>query len=99
MTWNVFYSNFNSGKIESYNVLKGREKFIRNLRKKSSSKKDFAKELRSEMMYHYWGRAEWEILISPWCGREGAKELKVDVFAQLNLNWDRFVDYCWKIKN
>lgn len=98
MTWNVFYSNFNTGKIELHNVLAGREKFIKDLRSKATSKEAFAKELRSEMMYHYWCRAEWEILLSPWCGRKDAKELKVDVFTQLELNWDRFVDYCWETK-
>ncbi len=98
MMWNVFYSNFNTGKIESHNVLRGREKFIKNLRSKSASKEEFSKQLRSEMMYHYWSRAEWEILLSPWCGQKDSEKRKVNVFDQLELNWDRFVDYCWEAK-
>lgn len=94
MEWNVFYVNMNSRKLESYNVLAGREDFMKKLRKKFPDRNDFAKELRSEMMYHYWSRCEWETVISPWSCEEG-KEWKVDVFWQLELNWDRFVDYCW----
>lgn len=96
MTWNVFYYNFNEGKIESYNVLKGRESFIKKLKSRSASKENFAKKLRSEMMYYYWSKAEWEVLISPWCAGGEAEEIKIDVFDQINLNWDRFVDYCWE---
>lgn len=95
MTWNVFYYNFNTDRIEPYNVLSNQEDFIKQMKAKSASKEELAKELRSEMMYRYWSKAEWEVLISPWCGRPDAKEMKVDIFWQLELNWDRFVDYCW----
>lgn len=95
MEWNVFYSDFNTGKVTMYNVLKGREQFIKKLKTKSASKDEFAKGLRSEMMYYYWSKAEWEVLISPWLGRKDAEAEKIDVFWQLDLNWDRFVDYCW----
>lgn len=99
MVWNVFYIDFNTGEIRVTNVLRGREDFIRTLKSKSASKEEFSKGLRSEMMYHYWSRAEWEVLISPWCGRDNVPKSKVDVFWQLQLNWERFVDYCWDYKN
>lgn len=98
MEWNVFHSDFNTGKIVSYNVLKGREEFIKELKVKFASKEEFSRALRSEMMYYYWSKAEWEVLISPWCGRKDADMIKVDVFWQIDLNWDRFVDYCWSFE-
>ena len=53
----------------------------------------YAPELRHELMYHFWSRCEYEVLIKEWCGREA--ERKVDIYEQLMLNWDRFIDYCW----
>lgn len=44
-------------------------------------------------MYHFWSRCEYEVIIREWCGREA--ERKVDIYEQLMLNWDRFIDYCW----
>lgn len=38
---------------------------------------------------------EWEVVIGPWCGDRGTKEIKVDVYMQVMNNWDIFVDYVW----
>ena len=98
MTWNVFCSDFSTGEIKPHNVLHGRENLIQELKTKSASREEFEKMLRSEMIYHYWSKAEWEVVISPWCAR-GNKETKIDIFDQLKLNWDRFVDYCLAAEN
>lgn len=95
LEWNVFYYNPNTKKLEKTNILYHREKDIANLKQKSSDRSEFSEELRSEMMYHYWGRCEWETIITPWPPSAEDKEWKVDVFWQLDLNWRRFVDYCW----
>lgn len=95
MEWNVLYDNINSGTIEQYNVLKGHDGFIRDLRSKVSSKEEFNDNLRQEMMCHYWRRAEWEVVVCPSYGHQEARGRKIDIFDQLSLNWDRFVDYCW----
>lgn len=38
---------------------------------------------------------QWEVVIGPWCGDRGTKEIKVDVYMQVMNNWDIFVDYVW----
>jgi hypothetical protein len=48
-------------------------------------------------MYYFWSKAEWEIIISSWPNRDN-DELKIDVFDQVMLNWEAFVDYCWSNK-
>lgn len=96
MEWNVYYHDTNKGTIDVINVFEhlGVERFVRNLCKdKKLTREAFAEELRHELMYHFWSRCEYEVLIKEWCGREA--ERKVDIYEQLMLNWDRFIDYCW----
>ena len=47
-------------------------------------------------MYYYWSKCEWEIILSAWPSRKDFNEEKIDVFDQINLNWDRFADYVWE---
>lgn len=96
MEWNVYYHDTNKGTIDVINVFErlGMERFVRNLCKdKKLTREAFAEELRHELMYHFWARCEYEVIIREWCGREA--ERKVDIYEQLMLNWDRFIDYCW----
>lgn len=95
MEWYVYIYDINSRTMRKYNVLARREDAIRKFKKKSNSIEEFSKMLRSEMMYYYWSKAEWEIIISAWCGGDGSEEAKIDVFDQLQMNWDAFVNYCW----
>ena len=41
-------------------------------------------------------KSEWEVVITPWVGTKETKPVKVDVFWQVQNNWDVFVDYCWE---
>ena len=98
MEWNVFYHNWNSRKIETYNVfhhggfLKDVEKYL----KKCESREEFAEELRRSLLYYFWSKSEWEILVGPWIGSWKDKTEKVDVYQQVMMNWDKFLDYVWK---
>lgn len=134
LTWLVTYYDINADKIKYYNILKYKEDFIKKLKKKCNTKEEFSEKMRREMMWSYWSKAEWELIIeidddnriwlSPWVGcrepenvridvtdREDfdwrgfaekhigtqiyKNEAKIDVFDQLEWNWDKFVDYCW----
>lgn len=80
------------------------------------------------MMYHYWSRSEWEVILTSWpthmrldelsklnneaevhqknYGREpyslvvnlSTKE-KIDVYDQITMNWNIFIDYLWRNLN
>lgn len=98
MEWMVYYFDCNRQEMAAYNAL-AREADIKKLLKKSATKAEFAEELRKEMMYRYWSKAEWEIIISPWCGGNAEESAqKIDVYDQLRMNWDKVVDYCWSFK-
>ena len=67
--------------------------YVKKAARKVQSKEDFAMQLRREVMYYFWSKCEWEVLISPWVGGNDDEERKVDVAWQILNNWDVFVDY------
>ena len=98
----------NSNVIKDYDVLKYREEFIKKLKKKKPDKAEFAKEMRSEMMYHYWSRTEYElimkvtengsIILSPWMGQRNSKEAEIDVTDNPDFDWKGFAAEFYKKK-
>lgn len=100
LVWNVIYHNINADKIETFNIFNhgGFRGDLKRLYKKYQEKEDFARELKRSLMYYFWGKCEWEIIIEPWCGSDRTKEIKVDVYWQVMNNWDRFLDYVWNAK-
>lgn len=59
--------------------------------KKISVRDYFFAEVRSELMYYFWSKCEWEIMITDW--PRGEVEKKVDVFQQVEQNWEAFKEY------
>lgn len=64
--------------------------------KKIKDKEEFAQKLRSELMYNFWSKFEYEIIIGPWGSFQDTREIKVDIYDQVMINWDRFLDYVWE---
>lgn len=100
MTWNVYYHSFNQDKIKVYNIFNhgGFNKGVKEILDKCKTKEEFAEELCRELFYYFCSKAEWEIIIKPWCGGGEYKGVKIDVYDQVMLNWDLFVDYCWNFR-
>lgn len=98
MEWNVYYYNVNHRKIETYNLF-GHGSFQKELRKiisEYTTKEEFAEKLKSNLMYYFWSRAEWEIILAPWVGGDREKDAeKIDVYDQIMMNWDIFLNYVW----
>lgn len=100
MEWNVFYHDINKRQIRTWNIF-NHDRFRRDVEKhlkECTSKEEFAEKLRSELFYNFWCKAEYEVLISPWVGGSRCEEIKVDIFSQVMLNKNVFVDYCWSFK-
>ena len=97
MTWYVYYHNINKRCIQPYNVF-DHHGFLNDVRKALEScktKTEFAEQLKRALMYWFWCKAEWEIIVAPWCGGSDREAIKVDVYSQVMLNWELFVDYTW----
>jgi len=99
LEWNVLRSNWNSHQIEPFNVFDhGRfyEGCKKNAKKNAKDKEAFAEQLRKDLMYYYWSKCEWEVIIDHWPHNDRFPQKKIDVFDQVSLNWEKFVDYTWE---
>lgn len=100
MVWNVWRHNINNGLMETWNVFEHynfNKDTIRDLRD-FDDKEEFSRHLQSNLMYYFWCKSEYEIIIAPWCGTPDTKEKKIDIYMQIMVNWIRFVDYVWSFK-
>ena len=97
MEWNVFYHDVNKQEIRAFNIFKHStfNNYVEKHLKECIDKEEFAKKLKSELMYYFWSKSEYEIIISPWCGGRDTKDIKVDIYTQVMNNWDIFLDYVW----
>ena len=103
LTWKVKYFNCNVQRIEDYDILKSQysKDFIKKLKKECATKKEFSKAVDREMMYRYWSRSEWELIIKldenkhiwlyPWVGCITPEEACIDVTEDESFNWQGFI--------
>ena len=104
LTWNVYYDDFNHRCISTENIfdhggffedcVKAAKKV--HIREDIPEEKEaFLEEVRRSLMYYYWSKCEWEIILSGWPPSDKFREEKIDVYDQVRLNWDRFAEYVW----
>lgn len=106
LVWNVYRYNMNTKKIEPWNVF-GHWKFLQDLYKLKVKylKKDdfrfeeFVEEVKKDLMYYYWSKCEWEVVITEVAPHISEKELErimteKDLFykRQVNLNVEEKID-------
>ena len=127
MTWNVYVRDSNGREIKVFNIFDHhsfRESVIK-LKRKKFPKEVFAEMLKREVMYYFWSKYEYEVVVTSFPPYIDKKELdrlnaeyeeynikwghyplrmdvrpeiggKIDIYAQVMLNWDVFVDYVWR---
>lgn len=99
LSWMVYRYDFNKKTIEPYDIFK-HYSFLQDfekLRKKSKtlSFEEFSEQLRKTLMYYFWSRCEYEVIISAWPPKEGTA-IKIDIYQQAMLNKDIFFEYVWQ---
>ena len=102
LRWDVTYHDCNADKIVQYNILKYKEAFIKKLKKQCVTKEEFAEKLRCDLMWHYWSKAEWELVIeidennrvwlNPWVGSRDPEGVRIDVTADERFDWRGFAE-------
>ena len=95
LQWNVLYYNCNAQRIEPYNIFK-HSSFagdVKKLLKEDLTVEDFASKLKRILMYYFWSKCEHEVIIQAWPPSHSDVEKKVDIYDQVLLNWDVFVNY------
>lgn len=77
-------------------------KEIKSIKKKCDTKEKFYEELRREVMWRYWSKAERELIVtktadgrvilSPWCGCRNEDESAIDVTDDGDFDWVGFAE-------
>lgn len=100
MEWNVFYHDVNKKQIVTFNIFNhySFNKSVEKRLKECDDKEEFANGLKSDLMYYFWSKCEYEVIISPWVGSKDTKDIKIDIYRQVMMNWDIFLEYVWNSK-
>ena len=99
LKWIVLLPN-QTYNITTYNIFNNLSFICGLMDLKARFKKDNSIVLKEQvkrlLMYSFWSKAEYEIMVKLLCGKE---EHKIDVYEQVMLNYDVFYDYLmdnWK---
>ena len=97
MTWLAYVYDFSTKKIEVFNIFEhySFRESVEKLKRKKLSKNEFAEKLKRELMYYFWSKCEYEVVITSFPPNLPIVGRKADVYEQVSLNWDIFVDYVW----
>ncbi len=100
-SWKVLLFDINSYKLVEHDILKYREKLVKELKKKCITKEEFVDKLFRDFMWQYWSRCEYEMLIyienervfvQPWVGCRNPDEARVDVTNREDFDWQKFAE-------
>ena len=102
LSWKVKNYSVNDNCLWDYDVLKYREDLIKKLKKQCSTKEEFAEKMYRKMMWQYWSRCEYEVIIEidennhiwlkPWVGCRNPDEVKIDVTDDTGFDWRGFAN-------
>jgi len=100
MEWYVYYRNSSENKIKKFNVF-NHSRFndaVVKLLKKHTDKNEFSEAVRLELSYYFRSKYEYEVLVRPLSSFKEENEIKIDVYMQVMLNYNVFIDYIWSFK-
>lgn len=102
LEYNVFLEDFNRRRIVKWNIFNhcGFADDCKKVAKECKSDKAFSQfeeDIREKLMYYFWSKCEYEIILSAWPPFEDGsfKDEKVSVYDQVMINWDAFIKYFW----
>ena len=111
LEWNVFLFDCNADEFLRYNIFKhgGFDEDLKKLCKKYNKeypeltyevnkaqkkiKDEFFEELKRILKYYFWAKCEVEVVLVSFPVDDVHE--KIDVWDQLEMNWNRFSDYVW----
>ena len=99
MEWYVYYYDSNAKRVEHFNIFKhsGFKLACREAFKRYKDHKVlFLADVREWLMFYFWSKCEWEVVISHFPEWPEYPNKKIDVYDQVMMNWDIFADYIWE---
>ena len=98
--FNVLYFDFNAKELKPYNIIT--EDLIKEFKKKIkslTSTTDKKKVLDDYFLYYYWSRREYELFIGDAFEEDISKYKKVDIYTQIQMNFDVIYELVVKATN
>ena len=96
LSWVVYIHQ--NGEIIEYNIFNNfsvKAAVTSLYSKYKDDREEFFDKLRIELMFLFWRKYEWEITIFNWTPDKDFNYKKVDVFDQIEKNWEAFTEYVW----
>ena len=102
MKWTVKHYDYDIPAISDYDLFPYFEEFLLKLKKQKLTREEFAKEIKSELVYLYWSKCEYEIFIEkendgriyllPHCGGREKDVPFLDVTDDTSFDWKDFAE-------
>lgn len=104
--WKVYIENFNKNCIEEYNIF-DHDYFWAGCQAAWNTARCFSEDTEEqqivkfkdmvayEVVYYFWAKIEWEIILTTPISRNKFKDIKIDVCSQIELNYEQFFKYLW----
>ncbi len=102
MKWTVKKFDHNKREIKDYDLFPYFEKFLLELKKKRKTKEEFAEAIKHELMYHYWSRYEYELIIqikengciflAPFSACKDDEKATIEVTNDTGYDWKGFAE-------
>lgn len=86
--FNVINYDINRKKFKPYNVIPYLVRCYKETNHKPVSFEEFKKFVKSESLYQFWSRCEYEIILSDWPPSNPPVQEKWDVYQQIMMNLD-----------
>lgn len=87
--FNVLYFDFNTKELKPYNIIT--KNLLAEFKKKTkslTSTEEKKKILDDYFLYYYWSRREYELFIGDAFEEDISKYKKVDIYTQIQMNFD-----------
>lgn len=104
--WKVYIENFNKNCIEEYNIF-DHDYFWAGCQAAWNTARCFSEDTEEqqivkfkdmvayEVVYYFWAKIEWEIILTTPISRNKFKDKKIDVCSQIELNYEQCFKYLW----
>lgn len=99
LRWRVLYHSINKNEIIFFNIFdhSAFAASVAAILGTVENKAELANNIIPYLQYYFWSKCEYEVIVSPWPPRDKPKE-KIDVYTQVRVNIDAFIDYIWSKK-
>lgn len=97
LSWKVLNHDFNSDKIINYDIFwkDSPEEIAKRIKRdKITTLEEFKESMRRMWMHDFWSKTECEILVSGLFTK--IEPTKIDIWAQIEMNFDRIIEYIIK---